>query len=141
MLPAEYKAGKLQAYKLICEMMTRHQDVLPNSDFLVHLYHIMHKGITSNDQVRPAGGIYIGSSRTGSCSRPPLDGVAVKFIVTPPSNPTSKTQFLPSCCSVTHINVAFLSSLSSLGKCVDFQFKSCHWLTGREGQELLHVCW
>ncbi|XP_051238274.1 ral GTPase-activating protein subunit alpha-2 isoform X4 [Dicentrarchus labrax] len=50
MLPAEYKAGKLQAYKLICEMMTRHQDVLPNSDFLVHLYHIMHKGVTSNDQ-------------------------------------------------------------------------------------------
>ncbi|XP_041668327.1 ral GTPase-activating protein subunit alpha-2 isoform X2 [Cheilinus undulatus] len=50
MLPAEYKAGKLQAYKLICEMMTRHQDVLPNSDFLVHLYHIIHKGITSDDQ-------------------------------------------------------------------------------------------
>ncbi|KAM9340852.1 ral GTPase-activating protein subunit alpha-2 [Symphorus nematophorus] len=50
MLPAEYKAGKLQAYKLICEMMTRHQDVLPNSDFLVHLYHIMHKGVTSDDQ-------------------------------------------------------------------------------------------
>ncbi|XP_044023904.1 ral GTPase-activating protein subunit alpha-2 isoform X2 [Siniperca chuatsi] len=50
MLPAEYKAGKLQAYKLICEMMTRHQDVLPNSDFLVHLYHIMHKGVTSGDQ-------------------------------------------------------------------------------------------
>ncbi|KAM7403860.1 hypothetical protein PAMA_004335 [Pampus argenteus] len=49
-LPAEYKAGKLQAYKLICEMMTRHQDVLPNSDFLVHLYHIMHKGFTSADQ-------------------------------------------------------------------------------------------
>nr|XP_057945874.1 ral GTPase-activating protein subunit alpha-2 isoform X5 [Doryrhamphus excisus] len=50
MLPAEYKAGKLQAYKLICEMMTRHQDVLPNSDFLVHLYHILHKGFTSDDQ-------------------------------------------------------------------------------------------
>ncbi|XP_068436899.1 ral GTPase-activating protein subunit alpha-2 isoform X5 [Clinocottus analis] len=50
MLPPEYKAGKLQAYKLISEMMTRHQDLLPNSDFLVHLYHIMHKGITSNDQ-------------------------------------------------------------------------------------------
>ncbi|XP_070776798.1 ral GTPase-activating protein subunit alpha-2 [Enoplosus armatus] len=50
MLPAEYKAGKLQAYKLICEMMTRHQDVLPNSDFLVHLYHVMHKGLTSGDQ-------------------------------------------------------------------------------------------
>ncbi|XP_030574343.1 ral GTPase-activating protein subunit alpha-2 isoform X4 [Archocentrus centrarchus] len=48
-LPAEYKAGKLQAYKLICEMMTRHQDVLPNSDFLVHLYHIMHKGFTNDD--------------------------------------------------------------------------------------------
>ncbi|XP_029981963.1 ral GTPase-activating protein subunit alpha-2 isoform X4 [Sphaeramia orbicularis] len=50
MLPVEYKAGKLQAYKLICEMMTRHQDVLPNSDFLVHLYYIMHRGFTSNDQ-------------------------------------------------------------------------------------------
>nr|XP_020464210.1 ral GTPase-activating protein subunit alpha-2 isoform X3 [Monopterus albus] len=50
MLPEEYKAGKLQAYKLICEMMTRHQDVLPNSDFLVHLYYIMHKGFTSSDQ-------------------------------------------------------------------------------------------
>ncbi|XP_067336151.1 ral GTPase-activating protein subunit alpha-2 isoform X3 [Channa argus] len=50
MLPAEYKAGKLQAYKLICEIMTRHQDVLPSSDFLMHLYHIMHKGFTSSDQ-------------------------------------------------------------------------------------------
>ncbi|XP_034431362.1 ral GTPase-activating protein subunit alpha-2 isoform X2 [Hippoglossus hippoglossus] len=50
MLPAEYKAGKLQAYKLICEMMTRHQDVLPNSDFLVHLYYIIHKGFSSDDQ-------------------------------------------------------------------------------------------
>lgn len=58
MLSDEYKAGKLQAYKLICEMMTRHQDVLPNSDFLVHLYHIMHKGITNNDQVQPARGMY-----------------------------------------------------------------------------------
>lgn len=65
MLPAEYKAGKLQAYKLICEMMTRHQDVLPNSDFLVHLYHIMHKGVTSDDQVRPAGGTY---SKAASCA-------------------------------------------------------------------------
>uniref|UniRef100_A0A8C2F949 Ral GTPase activating protein, alpha subunit 2 (catalytic) n=1 Tax=Cyprinus carpio TaxID=7962 RepID=A0A8C2F949_CYPCA len=50
MLPSEFKAGKLQAYKLICEMMTKHQDVLPNSDFLVHLYHVMHKGFTSDDQ-------------------------------------------------------------------------------------------
>uniref|UniRef100_A0A671YU20 Ral GTPase activating protein catalytic subunit alpha 2 n=1 Tax=Sparus aurata TaxID=8175 RepID=A0A671YU20_SPAAU len=50
MLSAEYKAGKLQAYKLICEMMTRHQDVLPNREFMVHLYHIMHKGISSDDQ-------------------------------------------------------------------------------------------
>ncbi|XP_072313908.1 ral GTPase-activating protein subunit alpha-2 isoform X2 [Eucyclogobius newberryi] len=49
-LSAEYKAGKLHAYKLICEMMTRHQDLLPNSDFLVHLYYIMHKGFTSDDQ-------------------------------------------------------------------------------------------
>ncbi|XP_030639638.1 ral GTPase-activating protein subunit alpha-2 [Chanos chanos] len=50
MLPAEFKAGKLQAYRLISEMMTKHQDVLPNSDFLVHLYHVMHKGFTSEDQ-------------------------------------------------------------------------------------------
>ncbi|XP_034153498.1 ral GTPase-activating protein subunit alpha-2 [Esox lucius] len=50
MLPAEFKAGKLQAFKLICEMMTKNQDVLPNRDFLVHLYHVMHKGFTSDDQ-------------------------------------------------------------------------------------------
>ncbi|XP_055718920.1 ral GTPase-activating protein subunit alpha-2-like isoform X5 [Salvelinus fontinalis] len=50
MLPAEFKTGKLQAYKLICEMMTKNQDVLPNSDFLVHLYQVMHKGFTSEDQ-------------------------------------------------------------------------------------------
>ncbi|XP_072545578.1 ral GTPase-activating protein subunit alpha-2 isoform X2 [Salminus brasiliensis] len=50
MLPAEFKSGKLQAYRLICEMMTKHQDVLPNSDFLVYLYHVMHKGFTSEDQ-------------------------------------------------------------------------------------------
>lgn len=50
MLPSEFKPGKLHAYKLICEMMTKHQDVLPNSDYLVHLYHVMHKGFTSDDQ-------------------------------------------------------------------------------------------
>ncbi|XP_076835249.1 LOW QUALITY PROTEIN: ral GTPase-activating protein subunit alpha-2-like [Brachyhypopomus gauderio] len=50
MLPADFKTGKLHAYRLICEMMTKHQDVLPNSDFLVHLYHVMHKGFTSDDQ-------------------------------------------------------------------------------------------
>ncbi|KAJ7988981.1 hypothetical protein DPEC_G00314820 [Dallia pectoralis] len=49
-LPAEFKSGKLQAFKLTCEMMTKNQDVLPNSDFLVHLYHVMHKGFTSDDQ-------------------------------------------------------------------------------------------
>uniref|UniRef100_A0A8D1KHI7 Rap-GAP domain-containing protein n=1 Tax=Sus scrofa TaxID=9823 RepID=A0A8D1KHI7_PIG len=49
-LPNEYKEGKLQAYKLICAMMTRRQDVLPNSDFLVHFYLVMHLGLTSEDQ-------------------------------------------------------------------------------------------
>ncbi|XP_036681116.1 ral GTPase-activating protein subunit alpha-2 isoform X1 [Balaenoptera musculus] len=49
-LPDAYKEGKLQAYKLICAMMTRRQDVLPNSDFLVHFYLIMHLGLTSEDQ-------------------------------------------------------------------------------------------
>lgn len=50
-LPNEYKEGKLQAYKLICAMMTRRQDVLPNSDFLVHFYLVMHLGLSSEDQV------------------------------------------------------------------------------------------
>ncbi|XP_073648727.1 ral GTPase-activating protein subunit alpha-2 isoform X2 [Tursiops truncatus] len=49
-LPDAYKEGKLQAYKLICAMMTRRQDVLPNSDFLVHFYLVMHLGLTSEDQ-------------------------------------------------------------------------------------------
>ncbi|XP_065691763.2 ral GTPase-activating protein subunit alpha-2 isoform X1 [Patagioenas fasciata] len=49
-LPNEYKEGKLQAYRLICAMMTRRQDLLPNSDFLVHFYFVMHLGLTSEDQ-------------------------------------------------------------------------------------------
>ncbi|XP_045151112.1 ral GTPase-activating protein subunit alpha-2 [Echinops telfairi] len=49
-LPNEYKEGKLQAYRLICAMMTRRQDILPNSDFLVHFYLVMHLGLTSEDQ-------------------------------------------------------------------------------------------
>ncbi|XP_067845506.1 ral GTPase-activating protein subunit alpha-2 isoform X3 [Heptranchias perlo] len=49
-LPNEYKDGKLQAYKLICDIMTKRQDVLPNSDFLVHFYHVMHRGIVCEDQ-------------------------------------------------------------------------------------------
>ncbi|XP_041105406.1 ral GTPase-activating protein subunit alpha-2-like isoform X4 [Polyodon spathula] len=49
-LPPEYKEGTLHAYRLICEMMTKHQDVPPNSDFLVHFYHVMHKGFISDDQ-------------------------------------------------------------------------------------------
>uniref|UniRef100_A0A0P6J5Y9 Ral GTPase-activating protein subunit alpha-2 n=1 Tax=Heterocephalus glaber TaxID=10181 RepID=A0A0P6J5Y9_HETGA len=49
-LPNKYKEGKLQAYRLICAMMTRRQDVLPNSDFLVHFYLAMHLGLTSEDQ-------------------------------------------------------------------------------------------
>uniref|UniRef100_A0A8C3M0T7 Ral GTPase activating protein catalytic subunit alpha 2 n=1 Tax=Chrysolophus pictus TaxID=9089 RepID=A0A8C3M0T7_CHRPC len=51
-LPNEYKEGKLQAYRLICAMMTRRQDVLPNSDFLLHFYFVMHLGLTSEDQVK-----------------------------------------------------------------------------------------
>ncbi|XP_069788475.1 ral GTPase-activating protein subunit alpha-2 isoform X2 [Narcine bancroftii] len=49
-LPDEYKEGKLHAYKLICDIMTKRQDVLPNSDFLVHFYHVMHRGIVCEDQ-------------------------------------------------------------------------------------------
>ncbi|XP_059504334.1 ral GTPase-activating protein subunit alpha-2 isoform X2 [Stegostoma tigrinum] len=49
-LPNEYKEGRLQAYRLICDIMTKRQDVLPNSDFLVHCYHVIHRGIVSEDQ-------------------------------------------------------------------------------------------
>ncbi|XP_054840471.1 ral GTPase-activating protein subunit alpha-2 isoform X2 [Eublepharis macularius] len=49
-LPDEYKEGKLHAYKLVCAMMTRRQDVVPNPDFLVHFYLVMHIGLTSKDQ-------------------------------------------------------------------------------------------
>ncbi|KAJ7413823.1 Ral GTPase activating protein catalytic alpha subunit 2 [Pitangus sulphuratus] len=49
-LPSEYKEGKLQAFRLLCAMMTRRQDVLPNSDFLVHFYFVMRLGLTSEDQ-------------------------------------------------------------------------------------------
>ncbi|OWK51658.1 Ral GTPase-activating protein subunit alpha-2, partial [Lonchura striata] len=34
MLPSEYKEGKLQAFRLLCAMMSRRQDLQPNSDFL-----------------------------------------------------------------------------------------------------------
>ncbi|XP_072907479.1 ral GTPase-activating protein subunit alpha-2 isoform X1 [Hemitrygon akajei] len=49
-LPNEYKEGKLHAYKLICDIMTKRQDILPNSDFLVHFYHVMHRGVVCEDQ-------------------------------------------------------------------------------------------
>ncbi|XP_066451854.1 ral GTPase-activating protein subunit alpha-2 isoform X1 [Eleutherodactylus coqui] len=49
-LPNEYKEGKLQAYKLICGMMTRRQDVLPNSDVLIHFYLVLHNGLNHDDQ-------------------------------------------------------------------------------------------
>ncbi|NWV28412.1 RGPA2 protein, partial [Origma solitaria] len=50
MLPSEYKEGKLQAFRLLCAMMSRRQDLLPNSDFLVHFYFVMRLGLTSEDQ-------------------------------------------------------------------------------------------
>ncbi|XP_039182084.1 ral GTPase-activating protein subunit alpha-2 isoform X3 [Crotalus tigris] len=49
-LPDEYKEGKIHAYKLICAMMIRRQDFMPNPDYLVHFYLIMHIGLTSKDQ-------------------------------------------------------------------------------------------
>ncbi|XP_013914317.1 PREDICTED: ral GTPase-activating protein subunit alpha-2 [Thamnophis sirtalis] len=49
-LPDEYKEGKIHAYKLICAMMTRRQDFMPNPDYLVHFYLIMHIGLTNKDQ-------------------------------------------------------------------------------------------
>uniref|UniRef100_A0A8D2PPG9 Ral GTPase activating protein catalytic subunit alpha 2 n=1 Tax=Zosterops lateralis melanops TaxID=1220523 RepID=A0A8D2PPG9_ZOSLA len=49
-LPSEYKEGKLQAFRLLCTMMSRRQDLLPNSDFLVHFYFVLRLGLTSEDQ-------------------------------------------------------------------------------------------
>uniref|UniRef100_A0A8C9YFR7 Ral GTPase activating protein catalytic subunit alpha 1 n=1 Tax=Sander lucioperca TaxID=283035 RepID=A0A8C9YFR7_SANLU len=50
MLTERYKQGKLHAYKLICRIMKRRQDVSPNSDFLTHFYNIMHQGLMHQDQ-------------------------------------------------------------------------------------------
>ncbi|XP_049320006.1 ral GTPase-activating protein subunit alpha-1 isoform X3 [Astyanax mexicanus] len=50
MLSERYKQGKLHAYKLICKIMKRRQDVSPNSDFLTHFYNIMHYGLLHQDQ-------------------------------------------------------------------------------------------
>ncbi|XP_056343828.1 ral GTPase-activating protein subunit alpha-2 [Oenanthe melanoleuca] len=49
-LPSEYKEGKLQAFRLLCAMMSRRQDLLPNSDFLLHFYFVLRLGLTSEDQ-------------------------------------------------------------------------------------------
>ncbi|KAM5164105.1 ral GTPase-activating protein subunit alpha-2 isoform 2-T2 [Mantella aurantiaca] len=49
-LPSEYKEGQLHAYKLICGMMTRRQDLLPNSDVLVQFYLVLHNGLNHEDQ-------------------------------------------------------------------------------------------
>ncbi|MEE6509787.1 hypothetical protein FKM82_027896 [Ascaphus truei] len=50
MLPDKYKLGKLLAYKLICKIMKRRQDVSPNRDFLTHFFNIMHCGLLHTDQ-------------------------------------------------------------------------------------------
>ncbi|XP_065822465.1 ral GTPase-activating protein subunit alpha-1 isoform X7 [Labrus bergylta] len=49
-LTERYKQGKLHAYKLICRIMKRRQDVSPNTDFLTHFYNIMHQGLMHQDQ-------------------------------------------------------------------------------------------
>lgn len=56
MLTERYKQGKLHAYKLICRIMKRRQDVSPNADFLTHFYNIMHQGLLHQDQVSAALG-------------------------------------------------------------------------------------
>ncbi|XP_063356124.1 ral GTPase-activating protein subunit alpha-1 isoform X8 [Pelmatolapia mariae] len=50
MLTERYKQGKLHAYKLICRIMKRRQDVSPNTDYLTHFYNIMHQGLLHQDQ-------------------------------------------------------------------------------------------
>uniref|UniRef100_A0A1A8F3P5 Ral GTPase activating protein, alpha subunit 1 (Catalytic) n=1 Tax=Nothobranchius korthausae TaxID=1143690 RepID=A0A1A8F3P5_9TELE len=50
MLTERFKQGKLHAYKLICRIMKRRQDVSPNTDFLTHFYNIMHQGLLHQDQ-------------------------------------------------------------------------------------------
>lgn len=69
MLTERYKQGKLHAYKLICKIMKRRQDVSPNSDFLTHFYNIMHCGLMHVDQVCVCVAI---SSRHGEYWSPSL---------------------------------------------------------------------
>lgn len=67
MLTERYKQGKLHAYKLICRIMKRRQDVSPNTDFLMHFYNIMHQGLLHQDQVEwPAreGKVSVGREMT-----------------------------------------------------------------------------
>ena len=50
-LSNKYKRGKLLAYQLLCQMMVRHPDLCIPQDLLTKFYHVLHQGLTSNDQV------------------------------------------------------------------------------------------
>nr|XP_032804203.1 ral GTPase-activating protein subunit alpha-1-like isoform X3 [Petromyzon marinus] len=49
-LPDQYKQGKLHAYRLICKIMMRRQELHPSTDFLVHFYAVIHSALLSSDQ-------------------------------------------------------------------------------------------
>ena len=50
-LSNKYKRGKLLAYQLLCQMMVRHADVTIPQDLLAQFYHVLHQGLSSQDQV------------------------------------------------------------------------------------------
>lgn len=47
----KYKRGKLLAYQLLCQMMIRQPDMTIPQDLLTKFYHVLHQGLTSQDQV------------------------------------------------------------------------------------------
>lgn len=69
MLTERYKQGKLHAYKLICRIMKRRQDVSPNTDFLTHFYNIMHQGLLHQDQVEGSQLVSLTVSDINAASR------------------------------------------------------------------------
>ncbi|XP_065832591.1 ral GTPase-activating protein subunit alpha-2-like [Oscarella lobularis] len=49
-MPEEFKAGRLIAFKLMCNMFVRRHDHLPSFQLLNHFYRLMHVGLTTIDK-------------------------------------------------------------------------------------------
>ena len=55
-MPEEFKAGRLIAFKLMCNMFVRRHDHLPSFQLLNHFYRLMHVGLTTIDKARKMNG-------------------------------------------------------------------------------------